>query len=159
MVAEPQSPATGDVISREFWLAEVYDRWTDLYGAWESWEPFWDGSTATPTLGASTLTGSYRLLGSVCVFRLRLVLGAGFDVTSTGAWSFTLPVVPAVTQTAPGFASTLLGDVRYPVSAFLTPAGGVERMGVNNSIVGPTVPLAWDVGSQLVLTGEFEYLE
>jgi hypothetical protein len=159
-VAAPVNPADGDFITRGFWVREISDRWSDLIAPWLSYTPVWtavSGSTATGVGGS--ITGSYKRIGSVACLRLRLVIGSTGVSLGTGAWSFTLPAdaAPSGTRTITGWASNQAGSVRHPVSAFLTTAGGVNRMGINNNLVGGAVPFSWADQDQLVLGGEYEW--
>ena len=160
-MAAPVNPADGDFITRGVWIREVTDRWTELRAPWASYSPVWTASSGVPGVGTGTgsLTGSYKNLGSIVCLRLRLLLGTSPSL-GTGAWSFTLPpdFPPIGTQqTITGWVSNAGGSVRHPISAQLTSANGVERMGVDNNILGATVPISWTAGDQLVLGGEYEW--
>jgi len=156
-VAAPVAPSNGDFINRAFWKTEVSDRWSELYSPWTYYAPAWSASTTAPTLGNGTLVGAYLVAGKTVYLRMRLQIGSGTSPGS-GAWSFSLPAdaAPAFIQTMQGFCASADGTARWPMSAFLTTANGVERMGVSNNIVGASVPFSWAAGDQLVLTGAYE---
>ncbi|TQS29122.1 hypothetical protein [Microbispora sp. KK1-11] len=156
-MAAPVAPSNGDFINRAFWKREVSDRWSDLYSPWTYYAPAWSASTTAPVLGNGTLVGAYLPAGKTVYLRLRLQIGSGTNVGS-GAWSFSLPTdaQPAFIQGMQGFVANAGGTVRWPMTAFLTTANGIERMGISNNIVGSAVPFAWAAGDQLVLTGAYE---
>jgi hypothetical protein len=159
-VAAPVNPADGDYITRSFWVQEVSDRWSDLIAPWQSYTPVWTANSGTTAVGAGgSITGSYKRIGSIACLRLRLVIGGTGVSLGTGAWSLTLPpdLPPSGTRTITGWVSTQAGSIRHPISAFLTAAGGITRMGSNNNLVGPTVPFSWADQDQLVLGGEYEW--
>lgn len=158
-MAAPVSPASGDFITRGFWITEVTDRWTDVLDPWESYTPTWTAASGVTAVGSSgSITGSFAVLGSTVCVRIRLVIGSSASL-GTGAWAFTLPVgyAPSANQTITGWVSNSAGTVRYPISAHLTAAGGVVAMGAITNLVGAAVPMAWAANDQLVLTGEYQW--
>ena len=159
-MAAPVNPADGDYITRSFWIREITERWEDLYAPWRSYTPVWTANSGTTSLGiGGSLTGSYKQLGSIVCLRLRLVIGSTGASLGTGAWALTLPpdFPPSGTRTITGWVSNAGGSIRHPLSAFLTAAGGVARMGINNNLVGSTVPFSWADQDQLILGGEYEW--
>lgn len=71
------------------WNADHIIEGTD----WTSYTPALTATTTNPTLGSSTLTGRYRLLGpKTCQVGIRLVWNTGGGASAgSGEWKFSLP--------------------------------------------------------------------
>ena len=159
-MAAPVNPADGDYVTRQFWIQEITERWEALYAPWLSYTPTWTASSGSTSVGAGgSLTGSYKQIGATVCVRIRLVIGGAGVSLGTGSWSLTLPAdfPPRGTRTITGWVSNAGGSVRHPISAFLTAADGVLRMGISNNNVGASVPFSWADQDQLVLGGEYEW--
>ncbi len=159
-MAAPVSPSIGQFIDKPFWDDEVFDRFTDLYAPWTYYTPTWTGATSNPVLGNGTLSGTYHRAdtGKTVHLRMRLVIGSTTTLGS-GVWSFTTPsgLAPTTFETLHGFISNSAGTLRYPISAFLSNANGIDRIAVNGTTgVNATNPFAWASNDQLVLTGTYE---
>ncbi|WP_433415014.1 hypothetical protein ACQP1V_36215 [Microtetraspora malaysiensis] len=156
-MADPVAPADGAYINKALWDAEVTGRWSDLYSPWAGYTPSWSAATTAPVLGNGTLTGAFIQISRTVHLRLRLVIGSSTNA-GAGAWSFSLPTNHVLTaiQTIGGFVSNSAGSVRWPVSGYLSNAGGIERLGTLNNILGPAAPFSWASNDQLVLTGSYE---
>lgn len=100
-------------------VASDYDITTP--GAWVTWTPTLTASTTNPTLGNSTLTGTYSKMGRLVVGTITLVTGTTF-VRGSGTYRLTLPfAVPTGNRVCgSGYAS---GDNDFLTFSFVTPTG------------------------------------
>lgn len=164
-MSAPVSPSTGQYMTKSFWDAEVYDRWTDLASPWTAYTPTWGGTTTNPVLGNGSIAAAYKIADPVSKtvhLRLRLVTGSTTSFGS-GFWTFTLPLAPTLpaVQIIHGFAGTGDGATRYVIAGQLNTSGQIERIAAAGSTgVTNTSPFTWGdagrTGDQLVLGGTYQ---
>jgi hypothetical protein len=168
-MAAPVRPSAGDMADSAFWTAENYDRWVNLYDAWQTYTPVWSTSNATqPAIVNGTLTGRFKAIGKTVWFSLRFLSGTS-TTYGDGLWSFSLPpgLIPTTPQSVPGVVSNSSAG-RYPVTCWLASTGGVLRIilpsgGSAVRTNPPTgnapldVPFDWiGANNQIILGGVYE---
>lgn len=96
-------------------LQAMSDDLNVIGGAWATYTPILTAATTNPTMGATILTGRYRLAGKNLDLQINMTIGSGFS-GGTGTWRLSFPsgLTPVVTD-----ASTALGigtarDVSVP---------------------------------------------
>lgn len=158
-MAAPADPTQGQFITKAFWDTEIYNRWNAVDAAWTDWTPDWTSVSGSPSLGNGTLMAAYKRhdpTSKTVHFRFRLVAGST-TVYGTGAWSFSLPIPPATWQTAGGWLVDTSTTSRYAVSCYLTPAGGIERVGYQTTVgISNGNPFTWADGDFLFINGTYE---
>lgn len=119
--------------------------------AWTSYTVTWTNGT----IGNGILEGKFWRLGKLVVFRIDLIWGS--TTTSSGTWSFSLPVSAVSTRAycvAHGDfidTGTTDGDVRGRLTSattFLPKAGA--------SVLSPTTPHTWANTDELHMIGIYE---
>lgn len=117
---------------------------------WQSYTPVITASLA-PTIGNGTLTGSYLFLGTTLFFNIHLLWGSTTG-TSSGSFSFSLPVTCAASQVAacrvfdsssgqfaPAVATVLTGgstvSVTFNISGTGSTYGGANFNGTGAEVI------------------------
>lgn len=118
-----------------------------------SYTPVWDQLTTPPTLGDSTLTGSYRRIGSLVYFSISFTFG-GTGVLGTGAFTFTLPFPFTLASSSTGIVSDT-GTTGYLGLGILFSSNKLLVATDQNpqSFVTEASPFAWVAGDALSMVG------
>lgn len=138
----------------------IYERTRNApMGEWTAYTPTVTGIT----LGASTLAARYAKVGKTVFFEIRLILGAGFNVT--GNFVFTTPSAFSASMSA-----KILGNFgAYDTSAAARYSGQVYNSSTTEIIcythsqgatagaaLAATVPFTWASGDQIFISGVYE---
>jgi len=126
--------------------------WVPLVRAGGAYTPTWTSSGTAPTLGNSTLTGSYSQVGKHVHGVILFTIGTSGVSGGTGVWRFSLPFTPAATMgVAAGIVlnngvgrAPLAGEIPAStayVTNIVTAAQTVEAMSLSASSV---IRLAFD---------------
>jgi len=125
-------------------------------GAAVSYTPVWASSGTPPTLGASTLLGSYVQLGKFVYFRVLMVFGAGFS-WGTGAHRISLPVGCAISDANLCLTQGLIAGGRYPGVGILTASDAVLFNNANPAgLWSSTAPAVWATTHQFSVFGFYD---
>jgi hypothetical protein len=144
---------------------EIYERTRTVpMGNWTSYTPTWGNTGTANTIGASTVSGKYTLIGKTCIAKIFFVFGAGSAVGS-GVHTFSLPFqsVPNIigadimgygTIYDASAAGHYGATVNYVSSTTVTP---VNVNGLAGGITAVT-PMIWAAGDWLSLTIEYDII-
>jgi hypothetical protein len=143
------------------WLAPLAN--ATLQDLWSPWQPYdveWRATVTNPTVGNSTLSASFRRLGTSCEVRITLTIGTT-ATGGSGAWAFTMPPNVAAKSVTNGYAlgKTMYVDTSVPevheggcyvtagdTTIYLTD-GGSPMTNVTANAGG--VPFAWAAGDTI----------
>ncbi|MEV4474675.1 hypothetical protein [Nonomuraea sp. NPDC049504] len=160
-MADPVSPAEGQLIDKAFWDIEVYDRAMNLEGPWTPYTPTWKAGAVAATIGNGTLTGKYKKVGRLIFWAFRFAWGSTTPVpTDAGIWFFGFPPgLPIVGDQAGSARCTSPNGFQWPLSVsqnvgiemwFTTPA---------DAAISRTVPYTWGAstaGRSITASGFYE---
>lgn len=122
-------------------------------GAWTAYTPTWTASTTNPTIGSSTVSGRYRLVGHTIDVRISITIGAGFSAGS-GSYSFRLPsgIAATVVNTSEVMGMATVFDTSasstFIYTAYLFSSIDV-RLRDNSGVVTHASPMAWATGDKI----------
>ena len=117
----------------------------DLGGAWKAYTPTWGSGGTQPTLGSSTIAGSYTQIGKtiICRANLNITAGGAFN-QGTGLYTISLPVAAKAILTTQGTGTLFdTGTRDYIVRATLLNANYVGLSTVHDGVgVAAGTPIA-----------------
>lgn len=120
--------------------------------AWTAYTPTWTNGT----LGNGVLEGKYWRLGKLVVVRIDLIWGS--TTSSSGAWSFSLPVSAVATRSYSvsmgeyvDASPSSSGDIRARLTAAttITVLSGATQLNT-------TSPITWTTSDEMHLIGIYE---
>ena len=135
-------------------------------GAWTDYTPSLTGSVSNPTLGSSTLTGRYALIGDNAV-----AIHINFQVTTGGAWNAGsgnwVFSIPAGMTSVAGFYQLcnlhVLDNGTAHYSGVAKISGGQSAFAESivsdasgSRILSNSVPVTWATGDQVNINGIIE---
>lgn len=132
-------------------LNDLRDALKALGDAGGTYTPMWSASITPPTMGATTVTGSYRLTNKWATIHILATVGAGF-AAGAGVYRFSLPgaVTPLRTTTHDSVGTCIVwdasGSAAYPLSLFQSTSTQVAAVNAVPTAMGPTVPVTWATG-------------
>lgn len=123
-------------------------------GAWPTYTPTWTGSTTDPTLGASLITGDYRLLDGTGDVHINVTIGAGFTAGS-GTYRFSLPagLVPLHINSLEWMGGAMAFDTSasagYKATAYLFSSTAISLLGDSGVWGSTAAPITWATGDRI----------
>jgi hypothetical protein len=140
--------------------AEVVAVETDLLADWVSYTPVWTNAGTANTVGNAVLTGQYKKIGKVVLFKLSFSFGTT-SVAGNGAYLFSLPVASAafsVGNPAMGSAQirdASVGDYAGSVVGFTDTTCYVVNSNAVSAGVSGLVPMTWVATDYLSVSGMY----
>lgn len=139
-------------------LNDLRDALNVIGGAWATYTPALTASGTTPTLGASTITGSYRQALHTIDIQINLTIGSGW-APGTGFYRFSLP--SGVTPVNAALAGESFGGYTvWDASAanvvsdgcVYPSATGTVRLSSAGTPLGQTSPVVWAAGDRVSIS-------
>lgn len=149
------TPADG-AMAYQMDVGQTYQRfgsaWIPVFapGPWISYTPAWGGSTGTPTLGTSIISGRYSRCGSAITFEVYLKLQTGANGNGAGNFTFTLPFTsaPGALRTPAVAHLENSGVGFYTGTGMIEPNSGIVQLIAFNASAGAI----WSAGSGFSLS-------
>jgi len=159
----PRTWVAGETVTAAQMNTHIRDNLLDAFpntpDAWTIYSPVLTATT-NPTLGNSTLTGSYMVIGNTVHFRFRLTIGSTFSAGS-GTYQFTLPLPTSANVTVNDTAGTgaVNDTLRRPVIATVLDTTHVilVRCATEAVITNAGVGAAFATGNTITVSGTYEH--
>lgn len=132
-------------------LNDIRDALNTLGSAWTAYTPSFTAATSGPTLGATSVSGYYRLIGKTCDIDIDITIGSGWAAGS-GSYRFGLPpgCSPLLTVASRPFGLVHVRDASPTATtqhtAYNFSASQFAIISPSGSILGPGSPITWATG-------------
>lgn len=124
-----------------------------LGDAWPTYTPALTANVSDPTLGSSSISGSYRIMGKTGDAHMNVVIGAGFSA-GTGSYRLSLPpgMVPLRTSIAEALGTGTVYDASanatYVFTVLYVSSTTVSLLNAAGSLTDAS-PVTWAVGDRI----------
>lgn len=124
-------------------LNDLRDALNAIGSQWTAYTPVITASTTDPTLGATVVTGRYRITGKTADVHVNITIGTGWS-GGAGLYRISLPtaVVPYITNASNSIGTGTVRDVSPSVATYLLGAYYVTTTSFSAIVTGSTTPLS-----------------
>lgn len=149
----PRTWATSEALTAAK-MNEISSSLNVVGSAWTGYSPTWTSTGTPPTMGATSVSGSYRLAGKTVDIHILATVGAGF-AAGTLLYRFTLPagVTPVRTTSHDSIGTCIVWDASasaaYPLHVMQANSTQVTCITPTPTGMGPTVPITWATGDTI----------
>lgn len=141
-------------------LNEISSALNAIGDAAQTYTPTWSAVTTPPTIGASSVSGRYRVIGKWADVHISITIGSGFSPGS-GNYTFSLPsgVVPLNNGAGEALGIGITRDVsvptQHPFMAYYFSTTAVALSARDSAgalqVVGAAAPYTWAAGDRITI--------